>query len=240
MLATLLEVQRDAAATRNRHERGRRLGSGRARGRGGDRRPSAAAGRRRWPAGGRVLGRRGPARLRGGDRGRRRLRGPGRRRRAADGRAGRPPGSGRGTRSPRLADAAAPLERRIAADLDAAGAARVVARRGVGAAVGTEAGLAAGYAAKRVLGQYDVALFGRPRPARLLFVARTWTRARRNLDADRELFLRWVALHETTHVIQFERVEWLAPAPARARRGADRPARRPGSTRPASRRSAGG
>ena len=24
------------------------------------------------------------------------------------------------------------------------------------------------------------------------------------------LFLRWVALHETTHVIQFERVEWLA------------------------------
>jgi coenzyme F420 biosynthesis associated uncharacterized protein len=35
--------------------------------------------------------------------------------------------------------------------------------------------------------------------------------ARRNLDADRDVFLRWVALHETTHVIQFERVDWLAP-----------------------------
>ena len=110
-----------------------------------------------------------------------------------------------------LADAAAPLERRIAADFALPGPLGALARRGLGAAVGTEAGLAAGYAAKRVLGQYDVALFGRPRPARLLFVAPNLDAARRNLEADRALFLRWVALHETTHVIQFERVEWLAP-----------------------------
>ena len=54
----------------------------------------------------------------------------------------------------------------------------------------------------------------------------SWPRTSRRpgvgLDADRDLFLRWVALHETTHVIQFERVEWLTAAPARARREPDR------------------
>jgi coenzyme F420 biosynthesis associated uncharacterized protein len=109
-----------------------------------------------------------------------------------------------------LAEAAAPLERRIAGELDFPGPLGTIARRGAGAAIGTEAGLAAGYAAKRVLGQYDVALVGPRRPARLLFVAENMEAARRNLDADRELFLRWVALHETAHVIQFERVGWLA------------------------------
>lgn len=109
-----------------------------------------------------------------------------------------------------LAEAAEPLEARLASDLSLPGPLGAIARRGVGAAIGTEAGLAAGYAAKRVLGQYDVAMFGRVRPARLLFVAENMDAARRNLDADRDLFLRWVALHETTHVIQFERVEWLA------------------------------
>ncbi len=54
-----------------------------------------------------------------------------------------------------------------------------------------------------------MALFGPGRPARLLFVPANLEAARRSLDAERELFLRWVALHETTHVIQFERVEWL-------------------------------
>jgi coenzyme F420 biosynthesis associated uncharacterized protein len=109
-----------------------------------------------------------------------------------------------------LAEAAEPLEARLADDLGLPGPLGTIARRGVGAAVGTEVGLAAGYAARRVLGQYDLALFGPPRPARLLFVAENMDAARRNLEADREIFLRWVALHETTHVIQFERVEWLA------------------------------
>ncbi len=109
-----------------------------------------------------------------------------------------------------LAVAAAPIEERVAAELNLPGPLGTVARRGLGAAVGAEAGVAAGYAAKRVLGQYDVSLVGPARPARLLFVAENMDAARRNLNADPAIFLRWVALHETTHVIQFERVDWLA------------------------------
>ena len=109
-----------------------------------------------------------------------------------------------------LAEAAAPVEERLASELELPGPLGGLARRGVGAAIGAEAGVAAGFAAKRVLGQYDVALVGPARPARLLFVAENMEGARHNLEADRDLFLRWVALHETTHVIQFERVDWLA------------------------------
>jgi coenzyme F420 biosynthesis associated uncharacterized protein len=109
-----------------------------------------------------------------------------------------------------LAQAAAPIEDRVAAELDLPGPLGAFARRAVGATIGTEAGLAAGYAGKRVLGQYDVAVVGPARPARLLFVAENMDGARRNLDAEPGLFLRWVALHETTHVIQFEQVDWLA------------------------------
>ena len=110
-----------------------------------------------------------------------------------------------------LAEAAAPLEARLGADLELGGPLGAVVRRGIGAAIGAETGLAAGYAARRVLGQYDIALFGRPRPPRLLFVADNLAAARASLDAEPGLFLEWVALHETTHVIQFDRVEWLVP-----------------------------
>lgn len=109
-----------------------------------------------------------------------------------------------------LADAALPIEQRTAARLSGAGPAGAVAHRVAGAAAGAEAGAAVGYAARRVLGQYDVALFGEVRPARLLFVAENMDSSRRELDADPEVFLRWVALHEATHVVQFERVDWLA------------------------------
>lgn len=109
-----------------------------------------------------------------------------------------------------LAVAAAPLEQRISDDLHLPGPLGPTARRAVGAAVGAEAGIVAGYAGKRVLGQYDVAVLGPVRPARLLFVAENMAGAQRELEVDRDLFLRWVALHETTHVVQFERVDWLA------------------------------
>ena len=109
-----------------------------------------------------------------------------------------------------LSEAARPLEARVVSELELPGPLGAFARRAAGAGIGVEAGLAAGYAAKRVLGQYDVALFGPERPARLLFVAENMEAARRALRADRELFLHWVALHECTHVIQFERVGWLA------------------------------
>ena len=68
----------------------------------------------------------------------------------------------------------------------------------------------------------------RPRPARLLFVApnlgHAATRARRRPDQ----LLRWVALHETTHALQFGGVPWLREhiAATRARAARRRVARR--------------
>ena len=109
-----------------------------------------------------------------------------------------------------LAQAARPLEQRLARDLNLPGPFGAIAHRVVGAAAGAEAGLAVGYAARHVLGQYDFGLFGPPRPARLLFVAENMEDARQRLGGEHDTFLRWVALHETTHVVQFERVEWLS------------------------------
>lgn len=80
-----------------------------------------------------------------------------------------------------------------------------------GGAIGTEVGLLSGYLARRVLGQYDVSLFGPHRQPRLLFVAPNLAEARAKLDVPQDPFLRWIALHESTHVVQFSAVEWLRP-----------------------------
>jgi coenzyme F420 biosynthesis associated uncharacterized protein len=79
----------------------------------------------------------------------------------------------------------------------------------VGAATGAEIGLALGYLSQRVIGQYDVALIGPARAPRLLFVGPNLSAARARLDVDRDLFLSWIALHETTHAIHFASVPWL-------------------------------
>ena len=71
------------------------------------------------------------------------------------------------------------------------------------AATGAEVGLTLGYLAQKVVGQYDVALIGPTREPRLLFVAPNLSAAQQRLDVDRELFLSWIALHETTHAVQF-------------------------------------
>jgi coenzyme F420 biosynthesis associated uncharacterized protein len=110
-----------------------------------------------------------------------------------------------------LAEAAAPMERRLADELSLPGPLGPIARAAVGGGAGIEAGVAVGYAARRVLGQYDVALFGGERPGRLLFVGPNIEGARAELDADPALFLRWIALHEVTHVLQLEGVPWLLP-----------------------------
>ncbi|MFL5870123.1 MAG: zinc-dependent metalloprotease [Solirubrobacterales bacterium] len=110
-----------------------------------------------------------------------------------------------------LALAAEPLERRLAGELSMPGPLGGVARRVVGGGAGIEAGVAVGYAARRVLGQYDVAIFGPERPGTLLFVGENMESARAELGADRSLFLRWIALHETTHVLQLDGVPWLVP-----------------------------
>lgn len=110
-----------------------------------------------------------------------------------------------------LAAASEPIEARVQAGISLPGPLGSVVRRVIGGGAGAEAGLAVGYASRRVLGQYDVSLFGGERPGRLLFVGPNLDHARRELDADADLFLRWVALHECTHVLQFSAVEWLVP-----------------------------
>ncbi|HEY5907992.1 MAG TPA: zinc-dependent metalloprotease, partial [Vicinamibacteria bacterium] len=84
-----------------------------------------------------------------------------------------------------------------------------IARSVVGAATGAEVGVAAGYAGRRVLGQYDLSIVGPDRPPRLLFVAPNITGSSQQLGVELDPFLRWVALHETTHAIQFASAPWL-------------------------------
>jgi coenzyme F420 biosynthesis associated uncharacterized protein len=76
-------------------------------------------------------------------------------------------------------------------------------------ATGAEVGLAVGFLSQRVIGQYDVALIGPARAPRLLFVGPNLSAARQRLAVDRDLFLRWIALHETTHAVHFSSVPWL-------------------------------
>jgi coenzyme F420 biosynthesis associated uncharacterized protein len=109
-----------------------------------------------------------------------------------------------------LALASEPLQRGIEGDMGLPGPLGGLARRALRAGAGLEAGVAVGYVARNVLGQYDLALFGPSRPSRLLFVAENMASVQRRLEAEPELFLHWVALHETTHVVQLERVPWLA------------------------------
>lgn len=97
------------------------------------------------------------------------------------------------------------LEERMSEGRNGGGLQRTIVR----AATGAELGLAVGYLAQRVIGQYDVALIGPARAPRLLFVAPNLSAARARLGVDRELFLRWIALHETTHAVHFASVPWL-------------------------------
>jgi coenzyme F420 biosynthesis associated uncharacterized protein len=80
-----------------------------------------------------------------------------------------------------------------------------------GGLLAIEAGAVSGFLAGRVLGQYDFPVLEPDAPARLLFVAPNLAQAANALDADPEQLLRWVALHETTHALQFGGVDWLRP-----------------------------
>jgi coenzyme F420 biosynthesis associated uncharacterized protein len=80
-----------------------------------------------------------------------------------------------------------------------------------GGLLAIEAGAVSGFLAGRVLGQYDFPVLDPSAPARLLFVAPNLAHAANTLEADDEQLLRWVALHETTHALQFGGVAWLRP-----------------------------
>jgi len=78
-----------------------------------------------------------------------------------------------------------------------------------GAVLAVEAGAISGFLAGRVLGQYEFPVLDPDAPARLLFVAPNLGHAVSTLDAEPDQLLRWVALHEITHALQFGGVPWL-------------------------------
>jgi coenzyme F420 biosynthesis associated uncharacterized protein len=78
-----------------------------------------------------------------------------------------------------------------------------------GAMLGLEAGAISGFLAGRVLGQYEFPPLDPAAPARLLFVTPNLGHAANTLEAEPDQLLRWVALHETTHALQFAGVPWL-------------------------------
>jgi len=78
-----------------------------------------------------------------------------------------------------------------------------------GVLLAAEAGAISGFLAGRVMGQYEFPILDAEAPARLLFVAPNLAHAAAGLEADSDDLLRWVALHETTHALQFGGVPWL-------------------------------
>jgi coenzyme F420 biosynthesis associated uncharacterized protein len=82
-------------------------------------------------------------------------------------------------------------------------------RGAAGGLVAVEVGAFSGFLAGRVLGQYEFPVLDTSAPARLLFVAPNLGHAAGQLEADTDQLLRWVALHEGTHALQFGGVPWL-------------------------------
>jgi coenzyme F420 biosynthesis associated uncharacterized protein len=99
-----------------------------------------------------------------------------------------------------------PVVARLGSNLGPLGA---PVRAAGGAVLALEVGAVSGVLAQRVLGQYEFAVLDPAAPARLLFVAPNLAQAARTLRAEPDDLLRWVALHEITHALQFGGVPWL-------------------------------
>jgi|tagenome__1003787_1003787.scaffolds.fasta_scaffold20626169_2 coenzyme F420 biosynthesis associated uncharacterized protein len=102
-----------------------------------------------------------------------------------------------------------PVTDRLGGRFEGAGPFAGPLRTAAGATVAAECGLVLGYMSQRVLGQYELSLLEPERPPRLLFVEPNLARAVRDLEIDADSFLRWIVLHEVTHVLQFAGVPWL-------------------------------
>jgi coenzyme F420 biosynthesis associated uncharacterized protein len=102
-----------------------------------------------------------------------------------------------------------PVSDRLANRLELAGPLAGPLRAVTGATLAAESGLVMGYMSQRVLGQYELSLLEAEAAPRLLFVGPNLKKAIRELDADADSFLRWIVLHELTHVLQFSGVPWL-------------------------------
>lgn len=92
--------------------------------------------------------------------------------------------------------------------------ARPFVQLAAGAVMTAEVGVMLGYLAQRVLGQYELVLLDttpEDKPPRLLYVLPNLVKSIDSFEADEEEFLRWVAIHEVTHAVQFAGVPWLQP-----------------------------
>jgi coenzyme F420 biosynthesis associated uncharacterized protein len=79
-------------------------------------------------------------------------------------------------------------------------------------AISYEVGLLLGYMARRVLGQYDLALLGREPVAsngKLYYVEPNIRGIEKKLGLPKDDFRMWLALHETTHAFEFEAHPWV-------------------------------
>jgi coenzyme F420 biosynthesis associated uncharacterized protein len=102
-----------------------------------------------------------------------------------------------------------PVSDRLSNRLELAGPLAGPLRAVTGATLAAESGLVMGYMSQRVLGQYELSLLEAEAQPRLLFVGPNLNKAVRELSAERDSFMRWIVLHELTHVLQFSGVPWL-------------------------------
>jgi coenzyme F420 biosynthesis associated uncharacterized protein len=105
--------------------------------------------------------------------------------------------------------AVGPLEERIVAEGGIPGGAGGPLASLLGKLAALQLGGLVGFAARRVLGQYELALLGPERPPRLLFVAANVREAQAGLGGGERTVLRWIALHEVTHAVHFGAAPWL-------------------------------
>jgi len=75
----------------------------------------------------------------------------------------------------------------------------------------SQLGVLMGYLARRVLGQYDLALLGKEpvSAGKLYFVEPNISGVQTELNLDPDDFRLWIALHETTHAYEFEAYPWV-------------------------------
>ncbi len=79
--------------------------------------------------------------------------------------------------------------------------------------IGAQMGVLLGFLARRVLGQYDLSLLSPDPQVRgsLYFVEPNISRVQTQLGLSDEDFRLWIALHECTHVFEFEAYPWVRP-----------------------------
>ncbi|HEU5014974.1 MAG TPA: zinc-dependent metalloprotease [Roseiflexaceae bacterium] len=82
-----------------------------------------------------------------------------------------------------------------------------------GRVLGAQMGVLIGFLSKRVLGQYDLSLLSPDTESQgaLYFVEPNIAKVQTQLGLNDADFRLWIALHETTHVFQFEAFPWVRP-----------------------------